>query len=125
MAPIVGANLAMSPVVGLSNSASDNFARFAKVASRVLLKRSRYSTLEEKPFGGSIFEASLLWRSANPAGSGGYVVPGKCLLTNCTSELMRCPSCQAIWLAVGAGRTSRSSSERSDEYLGSTACVDF
>src|SRR5262245_51513890 len=37
---------------------------------------------------------------------------------------MRWPSCQAIWLADGTGRISRSASDRSLRYIGTMCCVE-
>src|SRR5712675_356620 len=37
---------------------------------------------------------------------------------------MRCPSCQATWLAPGTGRTSRSASDSSSRYLVSRNFVE-
>src|SRR5947199_5806564 len=37
---------------------------------------------------------------------------------------MRCPSCQAIWLAPGTGRISRSASDRSSTYRVSRSFVE-
>ena len=70
-APRFAAILATGPSTGLSKSDSESLPTASIVASRVLLKSSRYSALVAKPFGGSTAQVSLLCCSAKPAGSGG------------------------------------------------------
>src|SRR6266404_176306 len=94
--PSVETYCAMGPVTGLSRSASEIFARAARLASRTLLKSETYSVLLEKPLGGSIAAVVLPCWSLHPAVSLGYTDSGICDIVNLRSESMRWPSCQAM-----------------------------
>src|SRR6202790_896119 len=112
--PAVGANCAIGPVVGLSRSASESLPTAAMLASRILLKRSRYWFFVKNPV--SLEAVSLVYFAWKPAGNSGYLASGMTILTRWSSLAMRWPSCQAMWLAFGTGRTKRSASERSERY---------
>src|ERR1051326_4125719 len=124
MWPAVGANCAKRPVVGFSRSASANESRFFTALARDFWYMSRYCALVRNPLAESERDESALYFSAQPAGSSIGVVPGMYFRSDC-SALIRWPSCQAMWLEPGTGRSNRSASLRSLRYELSMLSLDL
>src|SRR5271170_5532695 len=83
----------------------------AIVALRVDWRSARSWSLVRKLAGVSEDAASFLYLAAMSAGMGGILMPAS--VSMLVSALMRWPSCQLGWLALGTGRERRSASERS------------